>query len=170
MLNRAPAAGYEAAMNRHALRRTALALVLVLPGCFGYAAAPAPVAVPSGADVRFHLEPVRSFDVSGYTAHGIGQVEGTLVQRDGDAWQVAARTLLATGGDRFRAHGFAVTIPEEAVTRVEVRRLSPWRTAAASLIAAVGAFVASELLQGTSSTGNQDPPGLPGPRAVIPLP
>ena len=126
-------------------------------------------AVSEGTPVRVHLREPRSFDVSGYTAHDIRRVDGSLIDRTSDAWVVAARSLYGMGGNQFDAGAFSLEMPASAIAAAEVRTHSWWRTAVAGVAGGVGIYLLSELLQGTSSGGT----GVPddgGNRSVIPIP
>lgn len=137
-------------------------------GCYQYVpvAEPAPANV-EGARVRMHLGTPRSFDVAGFTAHEIHRVDGSILHRDQGEWVVAAQALYAAGGNRFDAAAYALTIPASAVARAEVRAVSWWRTAVSAVAAGVGIFLASEAIQGTSSSGDGGGGGDP-PRSVMP--
>ncbi|MEX2471621.1 MAG: hypothetical protein WEA34_05545 [Gemmatimonadota bacterium] len=147
-----------------------LLLVVLGPtvGCYQYVAVaePAPPMV-EGTPVRVHLGTPRSFDVAGFTAHEIQRVDGSMLRRDHGAWVVAAEALYAAGGNRFDAAAYALTIPESAVARAEVRAVSWWRSAVSAVLVGVGVYLASEALQGTSSSGDGGGGGDP-PRSVIP--
>ena len=148
-------------------------LLAVLPlagGCYHYVPMAEPTAsVPEGTSVRMHLSAPRSFDVSGFTAHGVGRVDGALVERRSDAWVVAANLLYATGGNRFEAGAFVLDVPNSAIASTEVRTHSWWRTGVAGVAGAIGIYILAEALQGTSSSGSGGP-GNGGDRVVIPLP
>lgn len=149
--------------------RSAL-IALLVGGCYQYTPLP-PAAVPSsdGAPVRLHLATPRSFDVSGYTAHGVHRIDGPILERDRDAWVVAAHAMHAEGGARFDPSGFPVTILAADIASTDVRTLSRWRTAFATVGALVGIYLASEALQGTSASGSGGVDGG-GDRILVPLP
>lgn len=152
--------------------RCIVAAAIALPalgGCYQFVPLEeATPAVAEGTPVRVHLRAPRSFDVSGYTAHDIRRIDGSLLDRSGEAWIVAARSMYGMGGNRFEAGSFALDVPASAISAAEVRSLSWWRTAVASVAGAVGIYFLSEALQGTSTGGS----GVPGddPRSVIPVP
>ena len=139
-------------------------------GCYHYVPLEdAGPAVTEGTPVRVHLSDPRSFEVSGYTAHDIRRVDGSLIERRSDAWVVAATWMYGMAGNQFDAGAFALEMPASAIAVAEVRTHSWWRTAVAGVAGGVGIYLLSELLQGTSSGGT----GVPddgGTRAVIPLP
>lgn len=137
-------------------------------GCYQYVsiAEPAPAMV-EGTPVRVYLGTPRSFDVAGFTAHEVHRVDGSMLRRDQGEWVVAAQALYAVGGNRFDAAAYALTIPASAVARTEVRAVSWWRSAVSVAAVGVGLFLASEALQGTSSSGDGGGGGEP-PRSVIP--
>lgn len=144
--------------------------LLVFGGCYHYV----PVseidpALAEGTPVRVHLESPRSFDVSGYTAHDVGRVDGPLVERTSEAWVLSANSLYSTSGNTFEAGSWALTIPASSVATAEARTVSWWRTATATVASLVGVYVLSEALQGTSRTGAGGPGG-DETRAVVPLP
>jgi hypothetical protein len=152
-------------------RLVTLALaVLPAAGCYHYVPLAEPTAsVAEGTSVRMHLSAPRSFDVSGFTAHGVGRVDGALVERRSDAWVVAANSLYASGGNRFEAGAFVLDVPTSAVSSTEVRTHSWWRTGVAGVAGLVGIYFLSEAMRGTSTSGT-DGPGNGGERVVIPLP
>lgn len=154
--------------STRSFRALAVLALAPLAGCYHYVTAPSPPAEP-GSAVRVHLTAPRSFDVSGFTAHDVHRVDGSLVEREPEAWVVAADALHARGGNRFNAASWALTIPAEAFDRVEVRTFSGWRTAVASVAAAVAIYFGSEAIKGSSSTPGGDS-GDGGGRAVIPVP
>jgi hypothetical protein len=136
-------------------------------GCYHYAplVEPAP-AIAEGTPVRVHLATPRSFDVSGFTAHDVQRVDGSLLSRDQGEWVIAAQALHATGGNRFDAAAYALTIPASAMAGTEVRQFSWWRSAVSAVVVGFGVVLASEALQGTSSSG--DGGGGEPNRTVIP--
>jgi hypothetical protein len=144
-------------------------LLLAAAGCFHYAPSGTAPTLESGAAVRMHLDPPRSFDVSGFTAHEVHRVDGSVVERAADGWVIAAGTLHASQDNRFAAAAYPLTIAAEDVGRVEVRTFSRWRSVAAGVLGAVAIFFVSEAMQGSSSSGDGDPPPT-GPRILIPLP
>lgn len=150
--------------------RSILVLAVLGPavGCYQYVpvAEPAPAMV-EGTLVRVHLGTPRSFDVAGFTAHEIQRVDGSMLRRDQGDWVVAAQALYAAGGNRFDAAAYALTIPASAVARAEVRAVSWWRSAVSAVVVGVGVYLASEAMQGTSSSGDGGSGGDP-PRSVIP--
>lgn len=137
-------------------------------GCYHYVpvAEPAP-AMSEGTPVRVHLGAPRSFDVAGFTAHDVHRVDGSVISRDQEEWIVAAQALHAAGGNRFDAAAYALTIPAGAISSAEVRAVSWWRTAVSAVAAGIGIFLASEAMQGTSSSGDGGGGGDP-PRSVVP--
>lgn len=146
---------------------------LILPlmgGCYHYVPLEdAGPAVTEGTPVRVHLSAPRSFDVSGYTAHDIRRVDGSLIERTNDAWVVAATAMYGMAGNQFDPGAFALEMPAGAIASAEVRTHSWWRTAVAGVAGGVGIYLLSELMQGTSSGGT----GVPddgGNRSVIPGP
>jgi hypothetical protein len=144
-------------------------LLLPMAACYQYVPLQSPSpAMSEGTPVRVHLGTPRSFDVSGYTAHDVHRVDGSLVQRTEGEWVVAATAMYAAGGARFDPASFALTVPAGDIDTVEVRKLSWWRTVVSAVGVGVGIFLASEAIQGTSSSGNGGGPD-PG-RAVIPVP
>ncbi|MDZ7780724.1 MAG: hypothetical protein U5R14_12445 [Gemmatimonadota bacterium] len=145
-------------------------VLLVFGGCYHYVPlSEADPAVAEGTPVRVHLDPPRSFDVSGYTAHDVGRVEGSLVERTSDSWILSARSLHATSGNSFQAGSWALTIPATSVATAEARTVSWWRTATATVASLFGIYVLSEALQGTSRTGTDGSDGGEV-RAVVPAP
>ncbi len=151
--------------------RPLLSLVLLanVGGCYQYV----PLSTPSppleeGTSVRLHLGTPRSFDVSGYTAHEVHRVDGSLVHRSQNEWVVAASAMYAAGDARFDPASFSLTVPSSAIRTAEVKRLSWWRTAVSAVGVGVGIFLASEAIQGTSSSGNGG--GVDPGRTLIPTP
>lgn len=149
------------------------AAAIILPtagGCYHFVPLEeATPAVVDGRSIRLHLSVPRSFDVSGYTAHEIRRLDGTLIARGSDAWVVAATSMYGMGGNQFEAGSFALDVPASAIAAAEVRVHSWWRTAVAGVAGAVGIYLLSEMLQGTS-TGGSGVPGDGDPRSVIPVP
>ncbi len=156
-------------MTRFASLQLALLLVLVVGGCYQYVplSDPAPP-LEEGTPVRLHLSAPRSFDVSGYTAHEVYRVDGALVRRDQNQWVMAATALYAAGDARFDPASFSLTVPASAIGTAEVKELSWWRTVVSAVGVGVGIFLASEAIQGTSSSGNGG--GVDPGRTVIPVP
>ena len=132
-----------------------LLLSFLTGGCYQYVplADPAPP-LQEGTLVRVHLSTPRSFDVSGYTAHEVHRVDGALVSRSQEDWVVAATAMYAAGDARFDPASFSLTVPSSAIGTAEVRELSWWRTVVSAVGVGVGIFLASEAIQGTSSSGN----------------
>jgi hypothetical protein len=153
--------------------RCLAAAAIVLPavgGCYHFVPLEeASRQVAEGRSVRVHLSAPRSFEVSGYTAHDIRRLDGSLIERSSDAWVVAATSMYGMGGNRFEAGSFALDVPASAIAAAEVRTHSWWRTAVASVAGVVGIYFLSEMLQGTS-TGGSGGPGDGDSRSVIPVP
>lgn len=153
--------------------RLAALVFAVLPvagGCYHYVQLAEPTeSVAEGTSVRMHLSEPRSFDVSGFTAHNVGRVDGALVERRGDAWVVAANALYASGGNRFEAGAFVLDVPNGVIASTEVRTHSWWRTGVAGAASLVGVYFLAEAMRGTSTRGTGGP-GDGGDRVVIPLP
>lgn len=149
---------------------TLTALLLpVVAGCYAYVPSGPASSLQPGAAVRVHLDPPRSFDVSGFTAHEVHRVDGSVMERAPEGWVIAAGTLHASGDNRFNAASYPLTIAARDMGSVEVRALSRWRSVAAGILGAAAIFLASEAMQGSSSGGDGDPPPN-GQRTIIPLP
>lgn len=156
-------------MTRNLRSPLSLVLLACVAGCYQYVplSEPAPP-LEEGTPVRVHLSTPRSFDVSGYTAHEVHRVDGSLVRRSQDAWVVAATAMYAAGDVRFDPASFSLVVPSSAIRTAEVKRLSWWRTAVSAVGVGVGIFLASEAIQGTSSSGNGG--GVDPGRILIPAP
>ena len=156
-------------MTRHRRSIPSLVLLFSLGACYQFVPLSEPVPVlEEGTPVRVHLSTPRSFDVSGYTAHEVHRVDGSLLRRSRDEWVVAATAMYAAGGARFDPASFALTVPASEVGTAEVRQLSWWRTVVSAVGVGVGIFLASEAIQGTSSSG--DGGGVDPGRILIPAP
>ncbi len=149
-------------MNRTALLAAALALPW-LSGCFSYAPLREPTPRPS-AQLRLRLSTPGDFRLSELTLHDVAEVEGELVAMNDSTVVLSATHLATTAGFERLGEGATVRVPRGSIGGIEVRRLSPARTAlfAGGLVilavAADGAFAGGGIvgaLLGHGSAGQQ---------------
>jgi len=148
------------------------ALLFSTGGCYHFAprepGTPPPAA---GQPVRVHLSEPSSFDVSGFTAHQIQRLDGSLLERRDDAWVIGTQRMHAVGGDRFEAGSWALTVPDSRVAEVDVQRFSWTRSVVAGGIGLAVIAVAIQAIQDADNMEGGEPPenGSGGGRSVIPV-
>jgi hypothetical protein len=104
-----------------------LAALWSLAGCYHYVPAVAATA-PQGTPLRAHLNTLSNFELAQITVNNIDRVEGEMVRADAGELILSATWLQAITGNGYPGDGWTVRIPQSAVTAVEERRLSWWRT------------------------------------------
>jgi hypothetical protein len=127
----------------------------VLAGC--YTLQPARTAVPQqGTRVAFDVNDAGRLALGGSMGPEIDQVEGNLLETDGDAYLLSVTAVRLLRGGEQRWAGEAVRIKREYINNTYVRQFSPGRTIVVSAagVAAIAAIVTASLAPG----GNIDVP------------
>lgn len=131
-------------------------LVLLAPflaaasGCYHYVPAGASTP-PQGTPVRLHMERPESFELPAITVHNIGELEAEMVREDLGELVVSALWLRAVTGQGYPGGGWTLRIDQGKISRVEVRSLSRWRTAAVFIGAVAATWLGFDALQGSNS-------------------
>lgn len=127
--------------------------VALLSACYHYVPAEG-LGFPQGTQVRARLGTLASFELAQLTVNNVDRVDGEWVRAEDGELVLSATWLEAPTGIGFPGNGWTVRIPVRDVARLEVRRLSWWRTGAVLGGLAVGTWLGFEALGfGTSGSG-----------------
>lgn len=166
-------------MNHRAVRRRraplAVLLLLVHTACFSYhtlepqtsasatasttATAGTPptlaeqlglVGLEQGTSLRVFLNEPGSYPLNHVTPNTVLQIDGDLINLDGENLRVSATWMKTAGVQEFKGHGETVTIPLDKIESVQEKRLSTPKTAAMG-VAIVGVVVMLGVTFGTTS-------------------
>lgn len=141
-----------------------LALVAMLAGCYRYEPVGAGQPVPApGTRVMLELTDQGRVAMERQVGAEVARVEGAVVSRGDSGYVVGVTTVIGVWGSRSRWQGERVTVREDYVRRMSLRRLSASRTVLAAGGATLGfvAFVLSNSLIGGGSepgSGKEPPP------------
>ena len=157
------------------MRTTPLILLAVLTSsaCYQYFPVydtdPLPAA---GAEVRVQFESPQPLDLGTMTINDIGSVEGHVRSSNSDSLSLFSSQLRTFYGFRQHTNGAVFDFDRTQLSRIEQRKLVPWKTGVAIGVTTVGLAVAMYYATGLGG-GNEDgpqpsEPGL-GRSANIPL-
>ncbi len=128
-------------------RLVAAALLPLAGGCFSYAplAQPNP---PRASALRLTLSTPGDYRLANVTMNDVGLIEGELVAMDDSVVIVSATRLVARSGFEHLGEGTTLRVPRASIGAMQIKRLSPLRTALFS-----GALVAGASLIGAAAGG-----------------
>lgn len=128
-----------------------LSLLVTTGACFHYV--PGSDSMPRGARVRVELARPIPVELRAVTANDVTNVSGELVSSDADRLVLSVFSLRAAGGFEYLSRGETVIVPDDAVGRVEERKIS-WvhTTLAAALVGGV-VYAIGATLGGSSGGG-----------------
>lgn len=109
-------------------------------GCYHYVPEGS-AALHQGTPIRVHLRSPQSFELSSLTAHNINSVKAEMVREDNGQVVLSALWLDAATGEGFPGGSWTFRIRRDDIDRLEIRKLSRWRTG----VLLVGGFVATYL-------------------------
>ena len=154
-------------MRHDHIRCFSAAAVVMLSGCYEYAAA-GPAALPSGADVRLVLTPSGATTLLPILGRGTTAVEGHVLSASDSGYRLAVTGTLKqsedTGGTPTRTVWARepVMIPRAAIGSVEQRSLNRRRTTFAIAVGTVAAALAVRLIvHALGSSGSEADGGTP---------
>jgi hypothetical protein len=125
----------------------------LLAGCYHYVPAEG-MTYPQGTPVRAQLARLAAFELAQVTVNNVEQVEGEVVRSENGELVLSATWLETPTGSGFPGNGWTLRIPEREVARLQVRRLSWWRTGALLGGIALGTWLGFDALGfGTSGSG-----------------
>lgn len=143
-------------------RATTALLLLVLTastaGCFHYV--PVEAAPPQGTPVRAFLHRPVPVELREITANNIVMVRGEVIREEDERLLLSAFALESASEFEHVAAGETVALPRDALERIEVKRISPTRTALAGAALAAAGYLVNLALQ---SLGGGDDGGGGGP-------
>ena len=138
---------------RSSFVRTLPAILLAAAaGCYHYVPEPARP-LPRAAPVRVHLSKPTSFELPALTAHNVGSMDAEVVRDDDGTLVVSARWLDAVTGHGYPGEGWTFELPRSDVARVDVRRLSVWRTALVFAGGLAATYLGFDALAGSDAGG-----------------
>ena len=140
---------------------TILTLAGSIAGCFTYVAAPEMPA--KGTPVRAHLNRPVPVELPNVTARDIVEVQGEFVTADPDQLVLSAFSIESNSDFRYRTEGATVHLPRDAIGLLEERRVSPQRTALAT-VALLGAGYLIQLGLRSAFGGGEGDGGTPPPK------
>jgi len=147
-----------------------LPLGIALGACYSYVPVERPATIPEGASIRARVTPTASQRIAPLL--GLEQarvVDGSLVQRNGDAMVVEVSTTTSVGvGTAVQTLHQRVALAPSDVTEVETRTLDRAKTGIVVGVLAAGAIaLAANYLK--SDPGVDRPPTGSPPENRIPL-
>ncbi len=112
----------------HFRRLIATSLLPLVGGCFSYAplATPDP---PRAAVLRLTLSTPGDYRLTNVTMNDVGLIDGELVAMDDSAVVVSATRVVARSGFEHLGEGATLRVPRASIGSIQVKRLSPARTA-----------------------------------------
>ncbi len=116
-------------MRPFRLRRVvAAALLPLVGGCVSYAplANPDP---PRAAVLRLTLSTPGDYRLTNVTMNDVGTIDGELVTMDDSVVVVSATRLVARSGFEHLGEGATLRVPRSSIGSIQIKRLSPARTA-----------------------------------------
>lgn len=131
-----------------------------LLGCHKYVPATA-ASVPVGSDVRAILSAETQLDLRDQLGFDIGDLEGTLLEKNGDSLLVSVR--LGSGSRVFGSQPFhqRIGVPHAGIARFEVKEVDPLRTVGLiGLFGGAASFGIAQLFI-TREPGNETPEPRP---------
>lgn len=145
--------------------RLAAALLVLLPGAGCYVNQPLAPAPEPGTNLLLELNDRGRVALADSVGESAAQIEGALVSRRDSVFVVRVRAVEYINGQRQRWTGEPLTIREEHLRDVHVRRMSRGRTAvvAGVISSSVIAFILSRDLFGLGGGGRDPSGGGPGP-------
>jgi hypothetical protein len=145
----------------------AIALPLLVAGCYRYAAIDPNAALPM-SEVRLNLTAAGASALVPTLGRSPVAVEGRIVQVTDSAYVLSVSSTLVRAPDdetsltRTVWAGESVTIPKRAVAVIEQRSLDTRRTATAAGLAAVAGILAARIIvHGVGSSGGDSGTGTP---------
>jgi hypothetical protein len=142
-------------------RRLATSALLVASGttagCFHYV--PVETAPPQGTPVAVHLSRPIPVDLGEIALNNVVQVRGEIVRSDPDFLLLSAFAVQSALDRELLASGQTVSIPADAVARLEQKRISTVRTALATVaLLGAGYLVQLGLRNIGGGDGGEPPP------------
>ncbi len=128
----------------HRLMAAALLPATLLAGCYSYAPLRQPEPSPA-TFMRLRLNTPGDYRLTNITMNDVGEIDGELVTMSDSTVVLSATRLVAQSGFEHLGEGATLRVPRNSIGSIDVKRLSPARTAlfVAGLIGiAVGARVA----------------------------
>lgn len=144
-------------MNRFSI--PILATCLLWTGCFHYV--PIEGVPEQGTPVRLGLAQPISIELSDLTANNIVEVRGEIIAAPADRILVSAFGLRSAGDFEFLGRGETVSLPRDAIARLEEKRISPGRTAVASALLVGAGYLVQLGLRSAVGGGEGDGGGQP---------
>lgn len=138
-------------MMRTLRRCIALSLLATTGACFHYV--PGSDTTRQGARVRVELARPTPVELREVTAHDVTDVSAELVSSESDRLVLSVFGLRAAGGFEYFSGGETVVFPDEAVGRIEERKLSALRTTLAGALLGAAVYAIGATLGGSRGGG-----------------
>ncbi len=143
-------------------------LMVPLAACYRYE----PLASPTpaiGLEVRSHLTPEGSQQLSTTLGRGIASVDSRLVAEESNVWRIAVTRTRTAEAREVSWSGEMLAIPKDAVNRWELKVLDRKKTIRAAVLGAAGGIAVGLLIKGIAGAASGDPNGGGGnPITLIP--
>jgi hypothetical protein len=136
------------------MKRSKFALIglTLLAGCYSYQ--PLGSVTPErGAPLRVLLDPPQDARLLDYTVNAAVRIEGELIELRPDQVLLSAFGVRSTTGFEYLAQGETVELPRQSVTALEVKRVSPVKTALFAGATGVVLFSIDRLISGLRGGG-----------------
>jgi hypothetical protein len=146
-------------MRGRPLLKLLLALSLGASGCFQYV--PVEGVPPQGTPVRAGLSRPVAIELSDLTANNIVEVRGEIVAGQSEEIVLSAFALRAANEFEYPGRGQTVSLPRDAVARLEQKRISVSRTALATAGLVGLGYLVQLALKAVGGGGGGDPGGPP---------
>ncbi len=136
------------AVRKHEIPRRIVAASLLAPllgGCFAYTPLRRPSAPPA-AELRLRLSTPGDYRLTNITMNDVREVDGELVAMDDSTVVVSATRLVAVSGFEHLGEGATLRVPRASIASIDIKRVSPARTALfVGGLAALGAATSAAL-------------------------
>jgi hypothetical protein len=145
--------------------KTLLPLIVVCSGCYSYAPTTLD-AVPEGAQVRAIITTERQAALRSQIGMNDDTVAGEVVEKRSDRLLLSVRTASTADGLGNRSLYQRVEIPQQDVLRVDVRKVSPAKTAGIVAVTSGGVVLLLNQVLGEQNPGDSDGGGGGPPESV----
>jgi hypothetical protein len=128
------------------------AAMVFLAGCYSYQ--PLGSVTPArGAPLRVLLDPPQDARLLDYTVNGAVRVEGELIELRPDQVLLSAFGVRSRSGFEYIAQGETLELPRGSVTALEIKKVSPLKTALFAGATGVVLFSIDRLISGLRGGG-----------------
>ncbi len=109
-------------------RLVAAALLPLVGGCYAYVPLRTP-SPPEAAALRLRLSTPGDYRLTNVTMNDVGEIDGELVSMNDSAVILSATRLVSRSGFEHLGEGATLRVPRLSIGAIEMKHLSPARTA-----------------------------------------